>query len=272
MAVRQRAAFTAGILGLLAGCATNQSIKQSCNVVPLMACGTPLPKRAPAHWYYGYTENAPIAMKLPAGGGSAVGLGNFQLIQLPGGSGANWIGQNLAGRYNECLVKGNSIQTQPDDERGPVAQGLFTRFGDYVGNLSGSQAQYPPDVITTQTSPRLSVLRPGLMDCSSSSSPCIYGGGMSRAIVTANNMDSLGVFDYKAYEAALKAQQYTNAPPDGQFNRRILSVPVGNCSGNSGGSSSIPIIGFACFFMLQEPTQVGNTVYILGQYVSNCKH
>ena len=110
----------------------------------------------------------------------------------------------------------------------------------------------------------------GASGCSISS-PCIYDG-TNRAIVTASNIQTLGIFDYKSYEAALKAQHYTNAPPNGQFNRRILSVPVGNCSASSGGSSSIPIIGFACFFPLQEPTHSGNSLWILGQYVRTCKH
>ncbi len=148
-----------------------------------------------------------------------------------------------------------------------MADGLDTRFGDYIGNLGGSQAQYPPDVITTQPSPALTV-NTSASGCSSSS-PCIQDGN-NGPIVTASNIDSLGVFDYNSYEAALNAQQYTNAPPNGAFNRRILSLPVGNCSGGSGGSSSIPIIGFACFFLLQEPTHSGVNDWVLGQYIGNC--
>ena len=68
---------------ILSACSTSPtSINRSCNVVPLMACGTPRPNLAPAHWYYGYTENAPIAMRLTAPGGSTDGPGNFRLIQL----------------------------------------------------------------------------------------------------------------------------------------------------------------------------------------------
>jgi len=251
---------------ILSACSTSPtSINRSCNVVPLMACGTPRPNPAPAHWYYGYTENAPIAMRLTPPGSSTVGPGNFQLIQLTGGAGPEWVSQNLAGGYNQCLARGKSIQIQPGDETGPVAGGLDTRFGHYVGNLNGSQAQYPPDVITTHPSSWLTV-NTSASGCSARS-PCIQEG---NAIVTADNIDSVGIFDYQSYEAALKAQHYTNAPPNGQFNRRMLSVPVGNCSGSPHGSSSIPIIGFACFFLLQEPTHQGNSLWILGQYVGHC--
>ena len=51
---------------------------------------------------------------------------------------------------------------------------------------------------------------------------------------------------------------------------KLLQVPVGNCSGTSGGSTTVPILGFACFFLLQEETQQGNSSYILGQFEGNC--
>jgi hypothetical protein len=270
--LRSRVGFTAGILSIFAACvpvtvypAEVTSINQSCNLVPLMVCGTPPPNPAPAHWYYGYTENAPTVMRLTTPGGSTFGPGNFQLIDLPGGSGANWVQQNLAGGYNGCLVQGDSLT--PGDETGPVATGLDTRFGVYMGDLSGMQATYPPDVITTQPSPALMVST-AASGCSWTS-PCIMDGS---TVVTAGNIDSLGIFDYSSYQAALKAHHYTNAPPKGQFNRRILSVPVGNCSASSDGSSSVPIIGFAHFFLLQEPTHSGNSLWVLGQYIGSSNH
>jgi Flp pilus assembly protein TadG len=241
------------------------SINQSCNLAPMMVCGTAPPNPVPANWDYGYVPNAPTVMKFAANGSGAVGPGNFQLIQLPGGSGANWVRQNLAGGFQSCVVQGNSITTQPGDETGPVADGLDTRFGIYIGNLAGSQAQYPPDVNTTELPGNLTVATSG--GSCSSTAPCIMDGS---TVVTPSNIDTLGVFDYASYEAALNAQIYTNPPPTGQFNRRVLSLPVGDCSGSSGGSSTIPVIGFACFFLLQHPTHTGNTDYVMGQYVGKC--
>ena len=242
------------------------SVNTSCNVVPLMMCGAPAPNPPPQNWDYGYTLNAPTPMKLAAPGGGNVGPGNFQVIQVPGGSGSAWVGQNLAG-YKGCVTQGDSIQTHAGNEIGPVARDLNARLGVYFGNLIGSEAQYPPDVITTQPSPALTV-NTAASGCSRSS-PCIQDG-YNGPIVTASNIDSLGLFDYNAYEADLSKQKYTNPPPTGRFNHRVLSLPVGNCSGGSGGSSSIPIIGFACFFLLQQPTQQGNSLWIVGQYVGHC--
>jgi Flp pilus assembly protein TadG len=236
------------------------SINQSCNLTPMMVCGTPPPNPAPQNWDYGYTLGAPTIMKLAAPGGGTVGPGNFQLVQLPGGSGANWVRQNLAGGYQTCMSLGDTIQTQPGDETGPVADGLDTRFGVYIGNLHGAQAQYPPDVVTTQPSPALTV--------NTSNNSIQYGS----TVVTANNIDSLGIESYDQYEADVKAGNYSSgdAPPTGQFWRRILALPVGNCNAGGGGSTSIPLIGFACFYLLQQPTHTGNTDYVVGQYIGKC--
>jgi hypothetical protein len=237
-------------------------------------CGTPSSTDPPPQGYdFGYTVNTPMPMKFPAPGSGTIGPGNFGLIQL-GGSGANLVRQNLAGGYNQCIAQGNTVNTQPGNETGPVADGLDTRFGDYSGSMGGTSGQYPPDVNVTQPNPLLTVAPgtytgPTPSGCTSSA-PCIMDG---NTVVTASNIDTLGIFDYSAYEAAVGATppQYTNAPPNGSPGRRILSVAVGNCSaGSGGGSTNIPIIGFACFFLLQEPTHIGNTDWVLGQFIGNC--
>ena len=88
------------------------------------------------------------------------------------------------------------------NEAGPVADGLDTRFGAYFGKVSGSQVQYPPDVITTQPSPILTV-NTGNRGCSSSS-PCIQDG--NKGMVAASNIDRQVIFDYNSYGAALNAK------------------------------------------------------------------
>lgn len=241
------AALAAGIANSAPPVTSDEtSIEQSCNVVPLMACGNPLPNPASAHWLYGYSVYAPMIMRLGVPGGEPLRPADVLLIKLPGGWGPDWISQNSAGGYNGCLSRGSSIQRQRGNKIGAVAQGLDTRFGTYLGPMSGSQAQYPPDVVTTQT--QVTINKEGIVE----------------------KRESLRIIDYSSYETALKARQYTNAPPRGQFNRRILSMPVGDCSGSSQGSSSIPIIGFACFFLLQEPIYRGNTLWLMGQFVWHC--
>jgi Flp pilus assembly protein TadG len=217
------------------------TINTACNIVPLLVCGTP------GVTNFGYTIDQPWVLKQSAPGSpSEVGPGNFQLIQL-GGSGANIVRQNMAGTYSACASMGQTVQTQPGNETGPTAQGINTRFGDYTGPLGGSEAQYPPDVITTQQSPALSV----------------GSGGPPYPVV--GNIS----FSYEQYETQLQAGDYNPNGP-GVVGRRILQVPVGNCSGTAGGSTAVPVIGFACFFLLQEETQQGNSSYILGEFEGNC--
>jgi Flp pilus assembly protein TadG len=221
------------------------TLNNACNIVPLMVCGTPNATN------YGYTMNQPVALKQSAPGSpSEVGPGNFQLIQL-GGSGANIVRQNLAGTYAGCTSTGSSAQTQPGNETGPTSQGINTRFGDYTGPMGGTQSQYPPDVVTTQQNPPLTVAS---------------GGPPYQVVGTIT-------FGYQQYQNATANGPYNNAPaPNGPgvFNRRVLQVPIGDCTGTAGGSTTVPVIGFGCFFLLQEETQKGNSSYILGEFEGDC--
>jgi Flp pilus assembly protein TadG len=222
------------------------TVNTACNIVPILVCGTPnVPN-------FGYTINQPWVLKQSAPGNpSAVGPGNFQLIQL-GGSGANIVRQNLAGSYSGCATTGNTVQTQTGNQTGPTAQGINTRFGDYTGPMGGTESQYPPDVITTGQSPALTV----------------GSGGPPYPVV--GNIS----YSYQQYESQLQANgPYNYAPaPNGPGvpGRRVLQVPVGNCSGTGNGSTTVPVIGFACFFLLQKEIQQGISSYILGEFEGDC--
>ena len=223
------------------------TVNTACDIVPLLVCGTP---GAPN---FGYTINQPWVLKQSAPGNpSEIGPGNFQLIQL-GGSGANIVRQNLAGGYTGCASTGNDVQTQTGNQTGPTAQGINTRFGDYTGPMGGTESQYPPDVLTTQQSP------PGLG----------VGSGGPPYPVTGNI-----TYNYQQYVAdESNPGRYNNQPmPQGPgvFNRRVLQVPVGNCTGTANGNSTVPVIGFACFFLLQEEKQQGNSSYIIGEFEGDC--
>lgn len=222
------------------------TINQACDIVPLVICGNS------GQPNFGYTLDQAVVLKQSAPGNpSAIGPGNFQLIQL-GGSGANVVRQNLAGAYSGCATLNNTVQTQPGNEAGPTAQGINTRFGDYSGPMGGSESQFPPDVLTTQQTPALTV-----------------GSGGPPYPVLGNI--SYGYEQYIADEgnpASYNNQPAPNGP--GVFNRRVLQVAVGDCSGTAGGQTSVPVIGFACFFLLQEETQQGISSYIIGEFEGNC--
>jgi Flp pilus assembly protein TadG len=233
-----------------------------CNVAPMMVCGDP---GAGGSW--GYTLNAPQVLKTAASNGqSHVGPGNFQLIQLGGPGGAD-LRQNLAGSYSACISGGSTIQTQPGNQVGPVVQGLNTRFGRYNGPVNSTT--YPPDVITDGQAPALQAQERVARDPSQGYD--IYQGNNQ---ITAQNIS--GIYDYDEYiedleDPANYDHQPLNEPGgDGAFGRRVLAVPVGDCSGTINGQGSVPLLGFACFFLLQPAEQSGTNAFVFGQFVEDC--
>lgn len=240
------------------------TINTACNLAPMMVCGDPTQNPATDNYgssgggtFWGYTMNQPQVLKSASPGDGQIGPGNFQLIQL-GGTGGDLVRQNLAGDYQSCLVNPSTVQTQTGNEAGPVAQGLNTRFGIYTGSMT--MAQYPPDVLTSYVTPAATV---------DTSGNIVQGG----TVITSANIGLL--FDYQQYEAgesdpaAYNYQPVSNGGP-GVFNRRVLSVPIGNCSGTATGTTSVNVLGFACFYILQPVTQQGTTDYIIGEFVGNC--
>jgi hypothetical protein len=236
-----------------------------CNVAPMMVCGNP--GAGPAgNW--GYALNSPqVLKKSTPGGQSGVGPGNFQLIQL-GGPGAAIVRENMAGTYSACIAGGSTIQTQTGNEAGPVAQGLNTRFGQYTGPMNGAQAQYPPDVIVNAQNPPLTAVERVAGDASQGFD--VYQGGTQ---ITPQNISQ--IYDYDEYANDLMNPanydyQPINEGGTGAFERRILAVPVGNCNGTVNGQGSVPLLGFACFFLLQPAVQRGNDSFVFGQFIDGC--
>lgn len=248
----------------VAGPRTLTSGSTVCNVAPMMVCGDP---GAGPSW--GYTLNSPQILKTASGRGqSYVGPGNFQLIRLEGSTGGSDLRQNMAGSFSACISGGSTIETEPGNSVGPVAQGLNTRFGEYQGPVSS--AEYPPDVIVDGQSPELRAQERVPRDPSQGYD--VYQGGTR---IDANNIADL-LYDYDEYIEDLEDPSNYDYPPltedggTGAFERRVLAVPVGDCSGTVNGQGSVPLLGFTCFFLLQPATHSGNDSFVYGQFVQNC--
>lgn len=253
------------------------TINTACNLAPIMACGLSPSQGGSLANLWGYQLNTPQVLKSSAPGSSAVGPGNFQLIQLSG-PGDNIVRQNLAGSYQSCQVSGNTVQTEAGNGAGPTADGLNTRFGIYDGTLKGTSSQYPPDVITQFSTPEMTV---------DSNGDILYqqSGGTTVKITSSTIGD---VYNYQNYEDTMAAGGPWDFQPLGSggtgilgvFDRRVLTVPIGDCTGTATGSTTVPIMGFACFFLLQPvctpslcPGQggAGLTDYIIGEFEGNCQ-
>lgn len=232
------------------------TINQACNIMPMMVCGD----AAAGPPFFGYTPNQPEVLKSSTSNGDwDVGPGNFQLIRLGGGQGGADVREAMAGGYDGCMTTGDNIETEPGNTIGPVVQGFNTRFGSYLGPMNGQQSTYPPDVVVTQPVPPLGYDR---------TTDAITQSGMP--ITDATQID----FNYDDYSAQVESENYDYQPSPngiGSFQRREAAVAIGSCDGTTNGQGEVPLLGFGCFFLLQEAEQQGNESYIYGQFLENCR-
>ena len=223
-----------------------------CDIAPIMMCGdtadTDTDCSDGACFGYHPAANEEISLKTHSGnynGTWEVGPGNYQLIRLdcPGG---DCVRENLAGGYSGCLEGNTTVPTQPGNQVGPVAQGFNTRFGIYQGGMSSTD--YSPDTVTY-------------------SQPAGADTNPDPAIGTCT-------FCYDDYVNRQNNEQYDHQPmPDGDGvpERRVMAVPIGNCTGTTNGQGEVAVLGLGCFFMTRPTSHAGNTQEIFGQLVGDCQ-
>jgi hypothetical protein len=226
------------------------TINTACNIAPMMVCGDP----AAGGPYWGYTPGEPDVLKSSTSD-FEVGTGNFQLIRLGDNAGAADVRLALAGNYDGCVSTDETVQTEPGNTVGPVVQGINTRFGAYSGPMQGQELTYPPDVITEQPSPLLSY---------DSDTQQIYQD------TTPIQSDQDLSYGYNEYLSALGQQSFNNAPPVGEYLRREVAIPIGDCTTAVNGSGDVPVLGFGCYFLIQEAEQHGNNSHVFGQFLEDC--
>jgi len=218
-----------------------------------MVCGDP---NAAPGTNFGYTLGEPDVLKTSTSD-FEVGPGNFQLIRLGGGQGGQVIREGMAGNYAGCLSSGDSVPTEPGNTVGPVVQGLNTRFGDYGGPMGGTQTQYPPDVVTTEPSPRLTY--------DSDTDTILYGTEV------VDGPPDPAYYDSDAYRADVAGGNYNYLPVEdggsGAFGRRVLAVTIGDCTNTTNGAGSVPLLGFLCYHLIQRAEQKGNESHVFGQFI-----
>jgi len=247
-------------IGANAVAGPSPTIGTACNIAPMMVCGS---SGAPG---FGYSTGQITALKLSSGSsGASIGPGNYRLLSL-NGTGANLVRQNLAGSYSSCATVGTNAQTQPGNQAGPVAQGLNTRFNEYSGgNLSS--ATYPPDVVTYQPTGN------NRLSCQDTSCSTVVTGAGGNTVIT--NASQYGAYSYEGmYQPRVLSGSYDVSPApagNGVVDRRVLAVPVGDCSVVAQGRSDIPVLGLACVFLLQDVNQSGTGGQVFGEFLSNCQ-
>ncbi len=236
--------------------ATIGPLTEVCDIAPMVVCGNPA---APAP-FFGFQFEKLEVLKLASGNNpGTIGPGNFQLIRL-NGNGGSVIRDNMAGSYDSCVDGSGSVETQTGNVVGPVTQGLNTRFGEYQGG-GVNETQHPPDVVTTEPSPNLQA-----QDNPDGTVTVLQGG---QVVQTSSQID----FSFDDYTARVQTESYDNQPlPNGPGapERRVLTVPIADCSGSNNGNSELPMLGFGCYFLLQRAEQKGNENYVYGEFIDGC--
>ena len=252
-------------VGATAVAGPSPTINYSCNLVPLVVCGDPTQDPSvPTNTFWGYDDGQVHRLKKSSGAPPAcndpqfIGAGNFQLAEL-GGTGADVVRENLAGGYNGCVYAGDTVTTQTGNIVGPVTQGLNTRFNEFSGPIS--PGDYPPDVIITEQLSQLEYDE----GCLCADTDVLDADG--NCINSDLDLD----FNFAAYQNRVGIPDLDISEADGAaFDRRTMPVMIADCTGGYTGKSTMPLLGFGCFFLLQKSIQKGLESEIVGEFAEEC--
>ncbi|EJG0693640.1 hypothetical protein BBM02_12085 [Vibrio parahaemolyticus] len=232
------------------------AIAYTCNLTPIAMCGDPNGTVEDA-WGYrppGYDPNVDMdpslvhELKVGDQNNTDMGPGNFQLLdfgQATGNSGAALVRDALSGAYNGCAAVGNTVTTKPGNSAGPVAQGLNVRLNDFSGPIKNDGTVLPDKYVR----------EPDIL----AETDAEYAGDLYYANYRQelSSCESGGSCDYDSYTG------------DGGSNgRRILRIPIVNCT-ESTGKSDFDVLGFGCFFLLQKVSNSGQAS-VFGQFLYDC--
>jgi hypothetical protein len=249
------------LLNAYAVAGPSPTLSNACNVTPLMMCGTAPTPAAPV---FGYSVGQIIGLQLSSGTPQATFPNQYLILS----SGINSEDQDFAGGYANCSAVGTSDATGTGTVPVPVAEGLDTRFDEYLAG-DVSSAAYPPDVITTQPP----IGDPNRLQCTDATCQTIVNG--AGTVITNSSQDP--TYSYEGmYLPSVLAGNY-NFPPApggiGVFNRRVLAVPVGDCTQSTPAGGPVPVLGFACIFTLQDVDATGDptTGQVFGEVLQSCQ-
>jgi Flp pilus assembly protein TadG len=219
--------------------------------------------------FWGYGQGDVNVLKGASQTDTGIGGGNFYLAALDDETGGSTLADNAAGAYEGCATVGNDILTEPGNKRGPTSatnqrMGCNQPGNCGPGNIKG---KYLPDLVTTEQNDELTS-EDGTMkvylrgDLLGDSAQDAADRGLGKGALD---------FNYENYVDRTRDGPHDNPDPTGASGRRNLTVIVADCSGKNSGRDSLPIEGFACYFMLQDIRKGGGTDELYGQFVDNCE-
>jgi hypothetical protein len=248
-----------------------------CDLAPFIVCE--YPSAAETDPFYGYSEfDVNVLKGSSKTDTNTIGGGNFFLAALDDVTGGSTLAENAAGGYEGCATVGNNILTEPGNKRGPTAA-TNQRIGCTSGGNCGpgpKEDMLVPDLITQQPNPPLESLEgtlkvysgPPVLDAAGQPDESnLIGDGAWGAPDPGLGATALD-FSYATYVTLTGAATPT---ADAAPSRRNLTVVVADCSEKNEGRHELPIVGFACYFMLQEISKGGDEDELFGQFTGNCE-
>ena len=238
-----------------------------CDLAPFIVCKYPEADEDDPFW--GYRQGDVNVLKGAAQTDTDIGGGNFYLAALDDETGGSTLADNAAGAYEGCATVGNEILTEPGNKRGPTSATNQRMGCNEQGNCGPGtiKDKYLPDLVTTEQQDELT---------SEDDTMRVYlrgellGDSDPEATDRGLGADALD-FNYDDYVARTRDGPHDNPDPLGVPGRRNLTVIVADCSGKNSGRDSLPIEGFACYFMLQDIRKSGRVDELYGQFVDNCE-
>jgi hypothetical protein len=244
---------------------------QVCDLSPFIVCADP--GATIEDEFFGYRLNDVNMLKGSSKTGSVkgdIGPGNFYTARLGESTGGADMRINAAGGFEGCALAGDNIDLEPGNQSGPVGQGIATRLDCPPGSACGplkDSTEYPPDLITTvQDDDFVSDGRKIYLHDELINDPLVADRDSPEAGIGIAGLD----FTYQDYLAQLDDVTVTKNP-DGVANRRNLTVTIADCTPRAAGASSLPIMGFGCYFLLQDVAKGGNKNEVYGQFNDSCE-
>ncbi|WP_345316110.1 pilus assembly protein TadG-related protein [Ferrimonas gelatinilytica] len=249
----------------------------STDLLPMMVCADSLSEEN-----FGYPLNKMMAMKISSDQNSPIGPGNFQLIRLGDNTGAADIRDAMAGESAndeycfgyDGLNATEQVETEPGNTVGPVAQGLNTRMGVWNGPVNPTD--HPQDWDTCVGAP-LDVDGEGNIT-DEEGNPIAIPDGVTDYYAYMGDYYHHGFYNSveghrcdQVTDGSVSFVENSVSTSPGMEKRREFSIVVADCgTGNNNGQNSLPFVGFACFYLMQEVLQKGNDAFVIGEFLGDC--
>lgn len=227
---------------------------QVCDIAPLLVCGDPADTDPTDGTIGGLPVGNGVTQCLKYAAGTNNGNGGS------GGNGANDTPPEVCG------------EQLPDDPDG-VGPGNFhlLRLGGNGGNvvrenLAGGYQGCASIFGSVDTEPGVKTgpVRQGFNTRFGD-----YSGGNLNSADYPPDLVTTSPMTHAEYEAV-----YANGGPfngNGQEGRRIMAVPIADCSGIQNGQSEVTVFQLGCYFMQEKIGTGGQENYIIGELIDHCE-